>query len=710
MAFLGLPAADSVHVESDRNVMLNAESSSRPREISIGLPGSDSGTQIFEDGVPLTLSGWPAYPYFHWVGGNSYSGQKLMGIGETALRSGSIGYAIDSYSKTGSDRLSGAFSASTSSFGLIRFDGNLSGSLGRGWHFSAGAYVNMDPTSVSTPSKRYVNDMKVLKASLAKRWDGGEASLLYKLSVNRDGTYGYGSGPFRYVGDGGIEAYGGFSLGHDCYFPEDDAVTFVDVYDGSLRSDRLSDMNDKVIHDATLRMGHGFGSGWTLRGNLHFSGSTHLENTGIYETGIDDVDGVGAVQNRLALLCDSDYADVMATVSMLRSGGRHDFEVGLGEWFEWQRLEASTFSFAHTVGANPERVTHGGGSTWDYNTSAEFNDGTQWLTSAYALDTYTPSDRLSLSGGLRLEVVDYKVSAAVNGEGETCNDRTDGFYILNGVARLREIADAKLNAVAVAKASYRLFGRFFLSAEYLYSRRNRSVGDYAHATMPLQSPAVNQLLRGGLLYDNTWLSLTSMLSYITGENNIGVLHLSKQIDGVSETISKTAVYDIGTFGWTTDCNLRFGNFGMHLLLTLQEPKYRDYTNTLTFSDGQTETLDYGGNYVTGISRVLAEIDPSYTYGRWRFSLSARYFSRQYASRVNNVWFNGHWETFASVGCKLSENLSLSVDAVNLLNQTGAKGSIDAADTITDDGLLRGLLISGTFIRPFTLGLTVNWNF
>lgn len=102
-------------------------------------------------------------------------------------------------------------------------------------------------------------------------------------------------------------------------------------------------------------------------------------------------------------------------------------------------------------------------------------------------------------------------------------------------------------------------------------------------------------------------------------------------------------FNIGTFGWTTDVAMNLSHFSLHFLATLQNPEYRNFSSNLTFSDGSSETIDYSGNYVSGISRVLLEIDPSYKFQR-QMALLVQcpiFFSRQYANRVNNAYFNGH---------------------------------------------------------------------
>lgn len=105
-----------------------------------------------------------------------------------------------------------------------------------------------------------------------------------------------------------------------------------------------------------------------------------------------------------------------------------------------------------------------------------------------------------------------------------------------------------------------------------------------------------------------------MISYINSRNIGSTQYFTKQIGGVSETQGKA---------------------------TFQRPQYRNFRVPLTFSDGSEVVLDYNDNYVTGMSKVLLELDPSYRIGDWRLWLSGRFYSRQYASLVNNVYFNGH---------------------------------------------------------------------
>ena len=56
--------------KDNRNMMLNAESATVPREINIGLPESGKGAVVIVDGTKHAM-GLPRSQY-HWAGGNSY--------------------------------------------------------------------------------------------------------------------------------------------------------------------------------------------------------------------------------------------------------------------------------------------------------------------------------------------------------------------------------------------------------------------------------------------------------------------------------------------------------------------------------------------------------------------------------------------------------------------------------------------------------------
>ena len=707
---------DSVSVnkteEKNRNVMLNASTQSKPREISIGLPGSDWGTLIFEDGLPVCYSSWPVYYYFRWAGGNAYASQGLMKAGETSIRSSELGYAINSYTKLGGETTSGSATLSTGHYGLIKGDAHLSGAIGRGWYYSLGAYVNYDPTSVHQKTRTFVNQSQIYKLALTKHWNEGKSrlSLLYKYAMNNDATYGYNTAPFYYNGDGSITVYKGFDMGRDSYFPIDDTIEYTDVETGKRVKRNLGDMNRKRMHDATLLLRHRFDSGWELNWNTRLGSTQGMDNLGIYEAGVEEAADGSLSQQRLALLCHSDCTDLLSTLELTKSFGNHSLRLGLNEWNSWQREAASTFMFAHRIGVEPERIYKEGQLTWNHNTCSEFYDGWENKSVLYATHDWTPTQRLNLYYGLRLECFSIDVTSANNLNGSDNNNRTDGFSLASPQVTTNRHRKTWLNPIGMMQAYYRVGKRFHLVGEYTYNRQHPGIGYFKYAALPVLSAVETHLGRVGVMYSSPMLNVTSMLSIINKSGNNGAGHFTKEVNGTYETQTGSSFYDIRTLGWTTDVAFTHRGFGLHLLATLQDPRYKNFSNKVTFSDGSKETFDYSDKYVSGISRLLLEIDPSYEWDKWKVWASARYYSKQYANKLNNVWFDGHWETFAGAQYRWNSHLTLALNAINLLNQTGANGTIDVADTITDDSLLQGYLTAGTFIRPFTLEFSVSITF
>lgn len=88
--------------EGNRNVMLNAASANGPREIQIGLPSGD--VNVLENGLPITYATNPRSVNSLWRGDASLSHQGLLKIAETAITTGNIGYAVNSFTRMGEDK------------------------------------------------------------------------------------------------------------------------------------------------------------------------------------------------------------------------------------------------------------------------------------------------------------------------------------------------------------------------------------------------------------------------------------------------------------------------------------------------------------------------------------------------------------------------------------------------------------------------------
>ena len=117
--------------EGNRNVMLNAASANGPREIQIGLPSAD--VNVLENGLPVTYATNPHSVNTIWRGDASLSHQGLLKIAETAITTGNIGYAVNSFTQKGQKGFNGTLNYKSNHFGLQEFSLNMNGDLGKDW-------------------------------------------------------------------------------------------------------------------------------------------------------------------------------------------------------------------------------------------------------------------------------------------------------------------------------------------------------------------------------------------------------------------------------------------------------------------------------------------------------------------------------------------------------------------------------------------------
>ena len=121
--------------EGNRNVMLNASSANGPREIQIGLPSAD--VNVLENGLPVTYATNPHSVNSNWRSDASLSHVGLLKISETAITTGNIGYAVNSFTQLGQEGFHGRLDYKSNHFGLQEFSLNLNGSMGHDWYYSA---------------------------------------------------------------------------------------------------------------------------------------------------------------------------------------------------------------------------------------------------------------------------------------------------------------------------------------------------------------------------------------------------------------------------------------------------------------------------------------------------------------------------------------------------------------------------------------------
>lgn len=704
----------------NRNVMLNASSDNQPRSISIGLPNVSTG--VFEDGLPVSYNVWPCVPYKIWRSGASEGKISLLSLGETALRTGAIGYTVDSYSREGGDKFLGLLNYTVNHFGKQTFDMNLSGGIKNGWSYSVGSYQNFDPGSNPVDYAMIQDRLQIYKAGLTKRWNEnkGKASLFYQYG--RSTSLGDSNGPFYYLGDGKTRALEGFDLGRDSYIPSTTDFSFLDVMTGEMRTMTLKDGNTDKTHQLAFLLDYQWDNGVHLAIRSKFKdGETRQTSRAL--SGIDEVtsdrgytyeDGTpftGNVQNRYILHYEGFERNWLTTAELTGHRNNHAWRIGLSEWYNRAGIETSTANMAHEVTATPKQLMLDSNRYWGFNNGSEYYNGHEHKLSLYLSDDWVLSPRLQLSAGVRAEYFNIGGRAAMNLDGKTNNSRIQDFNLKMDGTEITRFKDNKFNAVGTFNFHYALVHGFGIQGEYVFTRQHTALSDYAGSDFPDTTPVDAHMASGGVFWNNKWMQLVSRFTFISQSNYKSRSQFTKQIDGMSETVTSLINYDVATMGWTTDVVLTpFKGFMFHGLFTLQNPLYKNFVIQPVFSDGSSETHDFTDKVVTGMSKIIVELDPSYTAGDWRFWLSFRYQDKQYINKTNSLYFDGRWETFGGMDYKLNKHVTLTASVVNFLNQKGVSGSIGVADLVEDASQFRNYLMAGNYIRPFTFELTARVNF
>ena len=714
---------------SNRDLLMNAASASQPRQISLGLPISGNA-YIYEDGLPVSYYNYQLYPYKSWHSGVSHESTATMSPQDMVLKYGIISYSVDSKSKLAGDKFEGKLNYTLNQFGRQAVDANISTPIGKGWGISIGTYQNFDPGSNRMAMSYLMERTQFYKGSISKTFANGrgKAGLIYQYSRFLNHIENFG--PFIFVGDGSVKELDGFSLGYDSYRPADTSIQFLDVATGQMMEQHIDDANTDKIHNVNFVLDYQFDNGMKLSVHSKYkNGHSYRSNPSISgvtkataDAGFTYADGTpyeGLVQNRRYLHFNAFEESWMnnAELTGRSANGRHHWLVEADYWLNHGGTETSMWMMSHEVKKDPKLLYLNGQSGRAYNSYAEYYSGHEHKLFAFASDEWNVNNRLWLKAGLRLEYINVRGRAA--NDVTEANARHTGFSLVDPGVIHNKFNDSHFNHSYLVSARFALLNGFGLQAEYNSATIHSQIFHYGTYIYPSQKGITANYFRGGIYWKNSWIDLTSQITYIEQKNaqerpqfsHILTKDAGGMKAGQEENITMFTYYDLATFGWLTDAVISpLKGLNIHVMFTLRNPQYKNFKLTPTFSDGVTEEHDFSGNNITALSKTELEIEPSYSFDKWRIWLSARYFSKQYINKTNSLYFNGRWETFGGVDYKLNNHVNFALSVVNILNQKGASGSISSADLITDPTPYKNYVMAGTFIRPFTVELTTRLNF
>lgn len=725
---------------NSRNVMLNASSANGPREISIGLPGGD--VNVLENGLPVVYNSNPHNVNTHWRGDGSLGHVGLLKISETAITTGTVGYAVNSHTQLGTEKFQGKLNYNTNHFGKQQIDLNISGNAGKGWFYSGSIYQDFDPGTFKLRFASNQDRTQIYKAAITKRYhqDRGELSVIYHYSNSRWPSNAATNAPFMYVGDGSVKEIPGFKLGTSSYLPTTGEMVYMDMRSGELKKTNLYDASLNKGNQISLHHAYKWDNGLKWIVNAKYD---HALGSYVYQTpmslekktsedgySLKDLEGnltpyEGYVQSRMSCLNRGNIDETFLTSELSREYKNGTWRIGLNQWHYKIDYASNTTMYDHTVEEYPSRLMKEGytdGVYYDFNKNAsEYYKGYENKLALYFTHDWDINDKINVYYGARFEYQKmHGQNAAVYLRNDSVLGRFPNYHLgaaynkngQTGTVAPQDFDYNWFNQVYTFALTYKLSGQFGFTGDFTYNTQHPAISSFAPSELPNVEKVSIPLGRAGIYYNNNWLSLTSLFSYIGKTNNNSTLNLinpnnSKDINAAPLS------YDIKTIGWTTDLIAKlFRGFDLHFLFTYQNPTYKKYETGVNFSDGSYAGINATGNIVTEIPKVLLEIDPSYTYKDLRVWLSARYFSKTYANINNAYYFNGRWETFGGVNYKVNKYLSLGATVVNILNQTGARGSISGAelDKKEDASKHNGQWMAGSYIRPFTVEFSANITF
>lgn len=716
--------------EAASNVMLNAASDNGPRSINIGLPGVPTGTTISENGLLVTYDAQGTRPIRSWRQDGSFGKVNSLSLTQTAILYGDVSASVSSYTNKGSEKQQGRVNFSTNSFGLLRGSLSLSGPLKNGWYYSLNGFINMDPETYRSDINRFMEQTYLYKGFLNKKYNNGkgEIGIQYKYANSKGINNKFN--PYIYRKSGKVEELPGMSIGKQAYVLRTGNVNIIDALTGEKKNlDILDDtgaethsvdilgsnkLNNELKLDYVVRYNHSMSGFFNSAYNKIFNTNDMANNVRyIYADNANQQQYTGYVQNAMFVIGPkSKYQTVQSRVDLSKSTTSNKWRLGLdAQSYKADEANKSTVSYIQEVANNPRpliRQTYNGTDwvnankadqygQWNYNGSLQYYNGSDSKVALYFVDSWNISKKFDLELGARLEW------ASINGDWYPDEQRATSPDKTWVSGQTEKIKKDWFNKNISATFTYKVNKDWGFTADAHYFEVAGNLSAYAGGDNPQLKPSKVPYFAGGVYLNKKFISLVSRISQIRKTNNT----LNGNFNNASgQSMKKTINYDVKTFGWTTDVVLMaFNGFNLHLLLTLQNPKYDKFK-----FDVYGEDYDYKGMTVRSVSKTLIEIDPSYSWSKYKLWASVRYFSKEYANYPNSLTFAGRWETFAGFDYKYNKSINFSVNAINLLNQSGAQGNIAGSNTITDGSEYYDKPLTGTYIRPFTIEFKTNIRF
>jgi hypothetical protein len=740
--------ADSVALKGkevkNRNEMLSG-SPSMPRQINTGIPpGGD--ILIMENDVPVIFTFYPQIVTSAWKYDSSIGKIGLLSLAEGALTFGKSGFTLTTGDRQAGPKFKGFFSAYVNSWGSLNYSGNISGPMGKkGWGYTFSMHETYERgNGMNLMYYPYSQRMEMFKAGINKRYKNGNVSILFKHASAVD--FFSNNQPLKYNGKGSFSEYPGFTLNQDSYTLGNGAIAYADANTGKSVPYNLGDdkFNKKISNAIYLNGEHKFGKGYRLTyASMYMHSKAPFTVQFPLTLGVSTPNSVNQyflhgsstaytdpVQQVIVQAMEPvDIDQSLTRIELLKKFGTHNLRLAMTEqYYATGLMQNNQALYYQTVTANPKlldwKMSIPGAGTFPITNSdgilpipGSISKYKTNRTALYFSDDFTVGKMFDFTVGARIEKQDdrdvhdqYANSFVKDRPLMTTNFKNKWNHVIVGsfVAKVTHdfgfLGDLTYNDY---------FNKFYDYPESQKDALGQAITTKDAAGYPIaQTTEVKEnqmkvLFVGAGIYYNHGdkFSIVSKVTNSSKLNNVTSMSVFNPTNSSQTMVINPVFYDISTTGWTTDIMTSpFKNFNLHYLITLQNPKYANYSVT---AFGTKYSYN---NAVPALSKVLMEIDPSYKLGDFRLWAGLRYFGKQYGNLTNSIYYNAWWENFAGVDFRLSRNCDMKLQITNFLNQKGISGALQGADQITaaTEPNYIGKTVTAYGIRPRTIEFTVNF--
>ena len=755
-----------------RNMMMNAGDESEPRSINIGIPDLPNAGVVAENGMVVSGDNYILKNNQAWRQDGSFKKPTSLSFAETAMKYGASVVAMSTETRQGTDKFMARMNFGTNSFGKMNGNLSLAGPIKKGWYYHVNLFGNFDPETTRSQAIRYKDQTIDAKGLLTKKWKTGEFNFQYKM-VNSHKINDLFC-PYIFNSDEKqVTQLNNFEIAKDSYLqksskyywqnPKTGNYEWVDIMDDICKSNVHAfdlfgkhDLKNKMKIDWGARYQHGVSGFANLALNKTVNVSTLPATTKFYYANtfensnnvVTNADGKTEYRQQYTgnnvqnLMCG---LTAPTTTHMFT----HRFDIGRkGKVFSWNAglngtiynivdFTQSSYNSFLTVEPNPSQLirvnksnaVHNEYGGTQYNNQILYLAGTETKEALYGMFQVKPFKGFKIDGGVRLEYYnqnfDYSPASArtVNASYIETDPASPNYNLKHG-------NETFFNKSFTVDLTYNIQKNWGLTGNVyrleVANPMNAYKGKEEVGVNGFRGPQTSTVpyYALGVFLNSQYVDFISRVYYISRDNisqQGNFNYTGKDSTDPSHPHSTEAIkmgfdYGVKTTGWTTDAIIKpFKGFQLHLLVTIQNPKYFDFKFTLpetTYKSGNetlvqpAETYDYNGVVARAVSKFLMEIDPSYSYDKFRFWASFRYFSKQSAVMPGTMFFPQRWETFAGIDYQATKKVGFSLNVSNFLNQVGAQGRIIGTNTLQDYEMpdYLGQVVNGTYIRPFTIDL------